>query len=188
MFNQPAASPNFRLNDRASAAATLVAPTANHSFESGPTHDSFARRSSACLAVVAQLFGIGVMSKRQSRIACRFNRGYWKPDNPNKWNKQYKYAKGKGMRDKFYRPETSISTPSPEFEPAVQKPFPRMYDNLSDFADQYDAFTMDQFGVLSDAHTAFPGVVECLAQLKTLGKSTVILSNCASRVEFQRNK
>jgi len=34
----------------------------------------------------------------------------------------------------------------------------------------------------------FPGIVQCLTELKTLGKSTVILSNCASRVEFQRNK
>jgi len=189
MFNQPAVSPGIRLNERASASAIAVATTASFPFESGSTHDSFARCSSACLAAVAQLLGIGLTSKRRSRIACQNSRGFWRPDNPKKWDEiNHKYAKGKTMRNKLYRPETSISTPSPEFEPVVRKPFPRMYNSLAEFADQYDAFTLDQFGVLSNVHSAFPGVVECLTQLRTLGKSTVILSNCAGRVGFQRNK
>jgi len=189
MFNQPVPLLSVRLNGKASASPTVVATTARLSFESGSAQDIFARRSPACLAAVAQLLGIGLVSKRQSRIACQYSRGFWKPDDPKKWDSiTYKYGKGKRMRDKLYRPETSISTPSPEFEPAVPKPFPRMYNSLAEFADQYDAFTLGQVGVLSNAHTAFAGVVECLAQLRTLGKKTIILSNCAARAKFQRNK
>lgn len=54
---------------------------------------------------------------------------------------------------------------------------------LRSFAEDYDLFLVDQWGVLHDGQTAYPGVVECLLQLLSLGKRLVVLSNSGKRAE-----
>lgn len=54
-------------------------------------------------------------------------------------------------------------------------------DGLRQLADRYDGFILDQWGVLHDGRAAYPGALDCLLQLKELGKSTVILSNSGKR-------
>jgi HAD superfamily hydrolase (TIGR01459 family) len=52
---------------------------------------------------------------------------------------------------------------------------------LSALADSFDLFLIDQFGVLHDGVSPYPGAVECLARLKASGKSVVLLSNSGKR-------
>lgn len=54
-------------------------------------------------------------------------------------------------------------------------------DGLRQIADRYDGFILDQWGVLHDGQTAYPGAVDCLRHLKSLGKCTVVLSNSGKR-------
>lgn len=53
----------------------------------------------------------------------------------------------------------------------------RLLDGLAAVASRYDAFLLDQFGVLHDGTTVYPGVVPCLEALKDAGKRVIILSN-----------
>ncbi len=57
-----------------------------------------------------------------------------------------------------------------------------MLSGLSDIARDYDLFLVDQWGVLHDGETPYPGAVEALRQLRALGQPIVILSNSARRV------
>ncbi|MGH6809460.1 MAG: TIGR01459 family HAD-type hydrolase, partial [Ensifer adhaerens] len=52
---------------------------------------------------------------------------------------------------------------------------------LADIADRYDAFLIDQFGVLRDGRGPYPGAAETLVRLKDQGKRIVILSNSGKR-------
>jgi HAD superfamily hydrolase (TIGR01459 family) len=52
---------------------------------------------------------------------------------------------------------------------------------LSEIADRYDAFLIDQFGVLRDGHGPYPGAAETLVRLKDAGKRIIILSNSGKR-------
>lgn len=54
-------------------------------------------------------------------------------------------------------------------------------DGLREVADQYDGFILDLWGVIHDGSTAYAGAAETLAQLKALGKKTVMLSNAPRR-------
>jgi HAD superfamily hydrolase (TIGR01459 family) len=49
--------------------------------------------------------------------------------------------------------------------------------SLAELAERYDAFLVDQFGVLRDDERAYSGANEALLHLKALGKSIIILSN-----------
>lgn len=49
--------------------------------------------------------------------------------------------------------------------------------SLAELAERYDAFLVDQFGVLRDDDAAYPGANEALLRLKALGKTIIILSN-----------
>lgn len=51
------------------------------------------------------------------------------------------------------------------------------HTTLDALADRYDAFFVDQFGVLRDDDGAYPGANAALLHLKALGKTIVILSN-----------
>src|SRR5689334_7044381 len=44
-------------------------------------------------------------------------------------------------------------------------------------AGKYDAFIVDQWGILHDGTNPYPGAVECLEMLRTGGKRIVVLSN-----------
>lgn len=53
--------------------------------------------------------------------------------------------------------------------------------HFADLAAGYDGFILDLWGVIHDGVTPYPGAVDCLAQLKSLGKPTVLLSNAPRR-------
>lgn len=55
---------------------------------------------------------------------------------------------------------------------------------LAEIADRYDLFLIDQWGVLHDGETPYPGAVEALRFLVQAGKPVVILSNSARRVDY----
>ncbi len=52
---------------------------------------------------------------------------------------------------------------------------------LSAVAGKYDGFLLDQWGVLHDGTTAYPGAVDCLERLRAAGKTIIILSNSGRR-------
>ena len=52
---------------------------------------------------------------------------------------------------------------------------------LREVADQYDAFVVDQWGVLFDAEAPYEGVREALQALRDAGKLVVLLSNSSKR-------
>lgn len=64
----------------------------------------------------------------------------------------------------------------------------RLIDGLAALATRYDAFLLDQFGVLHDGTTVYPGVLPCLEALKQAGKRVVILSNSGTLQQPNRRR
>ncbi|TAN49918.1 MAG: TIGR01459 family HAD-type hydrolase [Methylococcaceae bacterium] len=62
-----------------------------------------------------------------------------------------------------------------------KSPNPRIATGVAGFAEHYEVFLVDQWGVLHDGQTPFPGAIDCLRRLQTLGKRVVILSNSGKR-------
>ena len=58
---------------------------------------------------------------------------------------------------------------------------PRFAEGLGGIEADFDGFLVDQWGVLHDGVTAYPGARECLARLAALGKRVVVLSNSGRR-------
>lgn len=56
-----------------------------------------------------------------------------------------------------------------------------MLSGLSDIAGRYDLFLVDQWGVIHNGETPYPGAVDTLRRLRELGRPVVILSNSARR-------
>ena len=52
---------------------------------------------------------------------------------------------------------------------------------LDEVAERFDAFLIDQFGVLRDGKGPYPGAVDTLIRLKQAGKTIIILSNSGKR-------
>ncbi|HUP96598.1 MAG TPA: TIGR01459 family HAD-type hydrolase [Usitatibacter sp.] len=50
-------------------------------------------------------------------------------------------------------------------------------------ARDYDAFILDQWGILHDGERPYPGAIECLERLRASGKRIVVLSNSGRREE-----
>jgi HAD superfamily hydrolase (TIGR01459 family) len=48
---------------------------------------------------------------------------------------------------------------------------------LSDIADRFDLYLVDQYGVLHDGVAAYPGVVDGLARLQSRGSRVIVLTN-----------
>ncbi len=61
-------------------------------------------------------------------------------------------------------------------------------DGLYSLTDSYDAFIIDQWGVLHNGEHAYDGVVETLKKLKKDGKQVVVLSNSAKRAEYSADR
>lgn len=59
---------------------------------------------------------------------------------------------------------------------------------LAALAARYDAFFVDQFGVLRDDERAYPGANAALLHLKTLGKTVVILSNSGRSGDYNAQR
>jgi HAD superfamily hydrolase (TIGR01459 family) len=55
--------------------------------------------------------------------------------------------------------------------------YPKIVDQLSSLIDRYDAFVIDQWGVLHDGGAVYPGVIEALRLIKEAGKPALILTN-----------
>ena len=58
---------------------------------------------------------------------------------------------------------------------------PISISGMAAIADRYDAFLIDQFGVLRDGRGPYPGAAETLSMLKRAGKTVIILSNSGKR-------
>jgi HAD superfamily hydrolase (TIGR01459 family) len=63
----------------------------------------------------------------------------------------------------------------------VTSPIP-LLSGLAAVADRYDAFILDLWGVLHDGQKPYPGVPECLSQLRRAGKRVILLSNAPRRI------
>ena len=55
------------------------------------------------------------------------------------------------------------------------------YTTLEDLADQFDAFFIDQFGVLMDASGPYPFAIDAIKRLSEYNKPIVLLSNSGKR-------
>ncbi|MCL4745947.1 MAG: TIGR01459 family HAD-type hydrolase [Burkholderiaceae bacterium] len=62
-------------------------------------------------------------------------------------------------------------------EPPAAGRATRYLRGIGQLARRYDAFVLDQWGVLHDGTTPYPGAINCLEQLHARGKRVVILSN-----------
>ncbi|TPL87228.1 TIGR01459 family HAD-type hydrolase [Mesorhizobium sp. B2-3-12] len=54
-------------------------------------------------------------------------------------------------------------------------------DGIAALAERYEVFLLDQFGVLHDGQTPYPGAVAALSTLKRAGKTVVLISNSGKR-------
>ncbi len=54
---------------------------------------------------------------------------------------------------------------------------------ISDISDSYNAFILDQWGVLHNGENAYEGVIDCLRELKARNKFIIILSNSGKRAQ-----
>lgn len=59
---------------------------------------------------------------------------------------------------------------------------------LSSIVDRYDAFLLDQFGVMHDGKNALPGAVECFHELAKRNKKLIVLSNTSRRRDHAVSK
>jgi HAD superfamily hydrolase (TIGR01459 family) len=65
---------------------------------------------------------------------------------------------------------------------------PRFVDGIRAFADRYQGFVLDQWGVIHDGHRALPAALAAIAELKRRGKRLVLLSNSGRRAELNRRR
>jgi HAD superfamily hydrolase (TIGR01459 family) len=63
-------------------------------------------------------------------------------------------------------------------------PQPQLLNGFGPLADRYEAFILDQWGVLHDGLRPYPGVLETLERLHGSGRKIVLLSNSGRRAEF----
>jgi HAD superfamily hydrolase (TIGR01459 family) len=65
---------------------------------------------------------------------------------------------------------------------------PRFVDGIGAFADRYEGFLLDQWGVIHDGRRALPEAVAALAELKRRSKRLVVLSNSGRRAALNRRR
>lgn len=66
-------------------------------------------------------------------------------------------------------------------EDTARPSMPKVIKGVSEIASKYDAFILDQFGVMHNGVDALPGALECFQHLVESGKQIVILSNTSRR-------
>jgi HAD superfamily hydrolase (TIGR01459 family) len=59
----------------------------------------------------------------------------------------------------------------------------RVIEGLSEIAGQFDAFLVDQYGVLHDGGKVFPEAAACLTALRDAGKPVIVVTNSGKREE-----
>jgi hypothetical protein len=64
----------------------------------------------------------------------------------------------------------------------------RLISGFESIAADYDAFILDQFGVMHNGVEALPGATECYSKLVAAGKKLVILSNTSRRAGNAQGK
>jgi HAD superfamily hydrolase (TIGR01459 family) len=57
-------------------------------------------------------------------------------------------------------------------------------EGLAPISDRYDGYVFDLWGVVHDGRQPYPGVVDCLGELKARGKRVVFLTNAPRRSWF----
>ncbi|MDE0924428.1 TIGR01459 family HAD-type hydrolase [Aurantimonas coralicida] len=62
------------------------------------------------------------------------------------------------------------------------------FDRLRDIAERYDAFFLDQFGVVHDGTAAYPGAPEAVAALAGLGKPVLFVTNSGRPAAFNEDR
>lgn len=62
------------------------------------------------------------------------------------------------------------------------------YTTVAALAARYDAFLIDQFGVLRNDECAYPGANDALLLLKSLGKTVIILSNSGRSGDYNAQR
>ncbi|MHA6644052.1 HAD family hydrolase [Mesorhizobium sp. A623] len=65
---------------------------------------------------------------------------------------------------------------------------PELLADLRQLAERFDAFFVDQFGVLHDGNAPYPGAVEALLSLKAAGKTIVLVSNSSKRASLNEDR
>ncbi len=65
---------------------------------------------------------------------------------------------------------------------------PRFVDGIGQFADRYEGFLLDQWGVIHDGRKALPEAVAALTELKRRNKRLVVLSNSGRRAALNRRR
>ncbi|MSP81387.1 MAG: TIGR01459 family HAD-type hydrolase [Alphaproteobacteria bacterium] len=71
---------------------------------------------------------------------------------------------------------------------ARRRPRVRIIEGIAAIADRFDAFLLDQWGVIHDGAKPYPGVVACLERLASAGKRVVMLSNAPRRAALSRQR
>lgn len=61
-------------------------------------------------------------------------------------------------------------------------------DGLRDMAHRYQGFIIDQWGVLHDGGDPYPGAIDCLKELRALGRRIVLLSNSGKRAGVNKER
>ncbi len=64
----------------------------------------------------------------------------------------------------------------------------KICQGISDISDSYSGFILDQWGVLHDGEKPYPGVLECLKELKARKKHVIILSNSGKVAELNKER
>lgn len=59
---------------------------------------------------------------------------------------------------------------------------------VGDFVDRFEAFLIDQWGVLHNGAAPYPGAIELLAELHRLGKRVVLLTNSGRRRSYNAER
>jgi len=59
---------------------------------------------------------------------------------------------------------------------------------ISDISDSYNAFIIDQWGVIHNGEKAYDGAVDCLKELRARKKYIIILSNSGKRAEENKQR
>lgn len=67
-------------------------------------------------------------------------------------------------------------------------PKTKFCQGISDISDSYNAFLIDQWGVLHNGEKAYDGVIDCLKELKGRNKHIIILSNSGKRAEENKKR
>ncbi|HET6518704.1 MAG TPA: TIGR01459 family HAD-type hydrolase [Geminicoccaceae bacterium] len=67
-------------------------------------------------------------------------------------------------------------------------PRPRWIGGVRELADRYRGLVVDQWGVLHDGHTAYPGVRACLEELARRDRPVVVLTNSGRRAAANLDK